>query len=125
MRQTVLLMGLFLFVFSIPLSCGDNRRVLEIKRLKYELQERCGQRAEQVYKDKYGPSPNRSYENHYNTRLNKCFLLVTDSTGQYLLDVNENMQSMFVFLDGKCTIAWQRCGGYDEWNQFVRAMMQE
>src|SRR4030088_1881288 len=44
----------------------------------YELQERCGKSASEMF-DKDFPKEDRkgleSFENHYNVRLNKCFLL--------------------------------------------------
>ena len=50
---------------------------------QYELQERCGKRAAEVFKREYSPPVSDTkdgqmrlnYENHYSARLNKCFFL--------------------------------------------------
>jgi hypothetical protein len=49
----------------------------------YELQERCGKRAAEVFAKEYGSQIQKTengqirftYENHYSASLNKCFLL--------------------------------------------------
>jgi len=46
---------------------------------QYELQERCGKRAAEVFKREYRPGlkgEQLNYENHYSARLNKCFFLL-------------------------------------------------
>jgi len=89
----------------------------EPNKEQYELQERCGKRAEQVFKsDNPGQSGGSmitnteggqdvtSYQNHYSATMNKCFyLLITTGVNykehpQYtttlmtLLDLNENKE---------------------------------
>jgi hypothetical protein len=70
----------------------------EPNKEQYELQERCGKRAEQFFKQH--DYSNARYENHYNPDLNGCFLLVNTILRQpgkgvtwiewELWDVNEN-----------------------------------
>src|SRR5450759_2885071 len=52
----------------------------------YELQERCGKRADELFKREYGNTGITNtkdgqaiagYKNHYNSKLNKCFVLLT------------------------------------------------
>jgi hypothetical protein len=44
---------------------------------QYELQERCGKRAAEVFAKEWGTgftaAAHANYENHYSSRLNKCF----------------------------------------------------
>lgn len=55
------------------------------QREDYELQERCGKRAKERYKTEVGNNISSDkdfaytsgYTNHYNAKLNKCFILVT------------------------------------------------
>jgi hypothetical protein len=58
----------------------------------YELQERCGKRAAEVF-DQDFPKDQRkgleNFENHYNVQLNKCFLL--------------EMNTSFMSVEGKTT----------------------
>jgi hypothetical protein len=77
---------------------------------QYELQERCGKRAAQVWEKDYGANVINTkdgpiiinYENHYNARLNKCFFLeisvsyeqrnnrTTTTNSWRLYDLNDN-----------------------------------
>ena len=83
----------------------------------YELQERCGKRAEEVFNHFYknvngivnnddGSAALVAYENHYNAKLNKCFFKSTytdlphkfkdhNKSGSVLIDlydINENKE---------------------------------
>ena len=56
----------------------DADKLIKTKRLDYELQERCGQTAERLCNQ--DRKENRDFEvflcrNHYNSKLNKCFIL--------------------------------------------------
>ena len=64
----------------------------EPNKEQYELQERCGIRAEEAFKSDYagGGVTNTdegqnmtSYQNHYSTRLNKCFILIIVTSVNY------------------------------------------
>src|SRR5436309_5735699 len=70
---------------------------------KYELSERCGKQAAEVFAEEWGEeessqhSSRGNYESHYNSRLNKCFYLETldifgtpPSKMTRLFDLNEN-----------------------------------
>jgi hypothetical protein len=77
----------------------------------YELQERCGKRASERFKAEFGNYASNdkdfnylfNYTNHYNSKLNKCFMLVTTTmipknkktdhmVIRDLYDVNENKE---------------------------------
>ena len=64
-----------LLVFSNVVHAQTNREL-------YDLQDKCGRRAAEVFARDYQyfeTSDERhfsSYQNHYQPRLNKCFLLV-------------------------------------------------
>jgi hypothetical protein len=130
MKRSVLLTGLLFFMVSVynPSSAFGiepvTKETLEQQKLNYELQERCGQKAAQVYKDHYD-LPLRNYRNHYNAHLNKCFMLVTDYAAQYLVEVNEHKESMFIWRDGRCIIEDKSCNSLQEWDAFVKKMMEE
>lgn len=84
---------------------------------EYELQERCGKRADEIFKREFGNGISHDkdgstyfgYINHYNTKLNKCFFLessmvytrakdkkktgsVSVSVMESLFDINENKE---------------------------------
>lgn len=110
-----MLIGLFLYIFYIPLSAfgldPDNQKSLEMKKLDYELQERCGKRAAEFFQiDKAQNEATFQiflYRNHYNKRLNKCFILemfATDTKGpimKIVYDVNEHSRYGYCGEGGK------------------------
>jgi hypothetical protein len=94
-----------------------TRVTAEPNKEQYELQERCGKRAEQMFKsDNPGQSGGSittntdngqditTYQNHYSATLNKCFYLLIVTGVNYkehpqytttlmtLLDLNENKE---------------------------------
>ena len=75
-------------------------------KVQYELQERCGRRAAEIWKTEYdggrtadGNNP-LTYENHYSRTLNKCFFLEISHSYEKeyidamerLFDANENKE---------------------------------
>jgi hypothetical protein len=106
------------FLIRMPFFLLANSYAASTKE-EYELQERCGKRAEERFKKEYGSETTMSnYSNHYNRKLNKCFILVTQtihndketremlgiSTIRTLVDINENKVygGFFKFSGGVC-----------------------
>jgi hypothetical protein len=107
----------------------------------YELHERCGRRAAEMFEKDFGPNPNNgqvlgNYENHYNTRLNKCFIV--ESTTEFLhdpgktttmktlelVDVNENkLYGSFNLLE--CVVNGKTCHSEEEWRTLTKSYMEE
>lgn len=131
---------IFILSFSIIIvGCnGDSN-----KKAAYELQERCGRTAEKWVKAKYGEIKN--YRAHYNTHLNKCFVLATLSQSGFpysidcIYDVNENKEyGNYIILyksedsaRRQCKIRDKYYGGSSgaqaeqKWNEFVKEIMEE
>src|SRR5258708_20051088 len=72
---------------------------------EYELQERCGKVARETFEREWGKgglvkqdgqTMMTGYENHYNTRLNKCFYL--QSTTMYPKKGDRNRNSTLLML---------------------------
>ena len=75
---------------------------------EYDLKERCGKRAAEVFKKDWGngvsndnnSSTLASFSNHFNKKLNKCFYLITSNVTSHarkntyhfitLVDINDN-----------------------------------
>src|SRR5262245_62530845 len=84
------------------LACFGTYVSAQPSKQLYELQERCGSHAAEVFQREYGPGADRqdeqtlfTYESHYSARLNKCFFLEiamspkpTSSKIMRLLDIN-------------------------------------
>jgi len=118
----------------------------------YELQERCGKRADELFKREYGNSGITNtkdgqalagYRNHYNKKLNKCFLLLTyrdipykdkkkaSSTLMTLYDINENKEYGSYFKSDNnsipfdCKVSETVCRSEQEWDSLISPYMEE
>jgi hypothetical protein len=121
----------------------------------YELQERCGKLAAEKFKELHGNSGMWSdkdahyisnQRNHYNKKLNKCFVLLTTqsiprskvelqkngtSSEIDLWDINEEKQygQFFRFSTMSspfdCEVSGKRCKSEDEWNSLIKPYMEE
>jgi hypothetical protein len=121
-------------------------------KVQYELQERCGKRAEQIFsRDWPHGSPDNSmgytqtatYQSHYNPALNKCFMLETSNAYdksrptvmKVLLEVNSNRQYGQFSGDqpgGKssglspiCNFGQKSCRSESEWDAMADVYMEE
>lgn len=118
---------------------------------EYGLQERCGSRAEEWFKKEYGGGivntkdgrAIASYRNHYNTRLNKCFVVLNYQDLPYknkkskpsrqigLFDLNEKKDygSFFKFSDSEllfeCVVADKICKSQSEWEALIAPFMDD
>jgi hypothetical protein len=111
---------------------------------KYELSERCGKRAAEMFaRGRDEPSRNEpsagyaSYENHYNSRLNKCFYLGSfEDYGRSipiafirLLDLNDNREIGAYYFEWRkvirCTVQEQRCQSEREWRALIKPFMED
>ncbi len=144
MMKALVIVGGVALSFAL---CGASRAASD-KEL-YELQERCGKRAAEIFKEQVGGGTKRTdegesfstYVNHYNAKLNKCFIMVTThftefKTAKYVLDiivmdVNENKQYA-VFNDaGKasgflaCEVKDVKCHSESEFDALVAPYMEQ
>jgi hypothetical protein len=109
----------------------------------YVLQERCGKRADEIFRTEYGTHSKKTdhgeirfnYESHYSGRLNKCFFL-EDATSYStingksssmkivrLFDANRNKEyANFGF--GACLVDGKTCGSYEEFLELIKQYME-
>ena len=137
------LVGLLLFAVSLP-----SARAAMSPADEYAMQERCGRRAAEVFEKKFGKSgvvntpdgqATASYRNHYNSEMNKCFILITyldqpfkkdnTSTSMTLYDVNEfKVYARYSKLDSaatpdECGAGTKACSSREEWARLVAPFM--
>lgn len=121
-------------------------------KVLYELQERCGKTAAQLFKHDWKVDPGTpmrfpgasestipNYRNHYNALLNKCFYLVTSvswdaknkesSTSEDLSDANEN-KGYGSFFGARervvlCQVLSRYCKSKEEWDSLIRPYMED
>ena len=120
------------------------------KKEDYELQEKCGNKADKWFKTEFGNGIKSdkdgqswyTYQNHYNKKLNKCFVVLhltyfpkgDDKIGtnmKDLMDINENKgyghyygsigggKSIFCGVEGK------NCNSEGEWDSLVKPYMEQ
>ena len=141
--------GMLALAISVASTCyaGPNKE-------QFELQERCGKLTRDAFEREWGHDgivnnkDNQmwaSYQNHYNTKLNKCFYLQSVRTipknkkgsvteEQQLYDINENKDygNLYVILnrDGQdgttfCNLLQKGCQSRAEWESLIRPYMED
>ena len=161
MKRTLFLSILIVFFTTSFLSiigCNNQTPTKEQssvseKRIKedYDLQERCGNKSEEILKVKYHSQDNitiktddgvKIYEhrNHYNKKMNKCFQIIKKYYGnekgggaitKELFDINEN-RTYGLFWNfwepnkiNDCHVSNNKCSSEEEWDKLVKPYMEE
>ena len=138
-RFFLFLLIVFFTISFMPLvGCNNQNSTKE----QYQLQEQCGKRSDEWFKKKYGneDEPSLSYQCHYNKKLNKCFILITEDSKnkldnkpyyrKALFDINENREYGFFFMDDKGTncflmVSKKECKDRLEYDSLVKPYMEE
>jgi hypothetical protein len=117
-----------LFIFTV--GCNYQNLTKE----QYGLKDKCGKQSEgwfKSYQQRY-PGDKFTYENHFNKRLNKCFVLLKYSEKQLksLRNINENKMygSFLSKQDGKiiiCNVLDKKCNSEEEWDSLVKTYMED
>jgi hypothetical protein len=117
---------------------------------QYELQKRCGIRAEEYFMKKYGKHFwedehaffSANYRNHYNKKLNKCFVLIIATKApkrtdyepvivKTLWDINEMKKYgeikrwMGKVQPSACEVLGKYCNCLSDWESLVRPYIEE
>lgn len=120
------------------------------KKVDYELVERCGKRAEEIFNKPYIVGIDNSvstqrFESHYNTSLKKCFMrifgLEMHVYDEFLYEVNEQkVYAYYYFKTNVRTLDWKKNHGgsivgsdgiekdiksSSEWQSYIHKMMTE
>ncbi len=120
-------------------------------KMYYELQEKCGKQSREMFREEFGngivykneQKITSDYTNHYNKKLNKCFLLVNlinhiknrenkieKNRLKMLFDLHERKEygAVLIFDNGEldsCSILDQICKSEQEWDLLVKHYMEE
>jgi hypothetical protein len=124
------------------LLVGSSLAHSQPDKVVYELQERCGKRAAEVFAKEWGSNVVNTvsgqtlanFENHYSPRLNKCFYLEISTSYEKskqsfktlrLFDLNDNKEYA-IFLEGlTCDVRGKRCATEAEWRELVKPFMED
>jgi hypothetical protein len=142
-------MHLLTTVIGLLVLGSSSQAFAQSAKELYELQERCGRRAEETFKKEWGANIVNSrdiqmvanYENHYSTRLNKCFYLeISTSHDQAkhtsvkslrLFDLNDNKEYA-TFIEGlpglvllMCDVRGKQCQSETEWRELIKPLMED
>ncbi len=135
-------LGILLLTFS---GTASALTIIE----EYELQERCGRRAEEIFRKDWGRGMSQTggsifegnYNNHYNKKLNKCFYLIwstaivrkgkeqSTTRSAVLYDINGNKEyGAFSQLDAdaspsRCIVLNNSCSSKQEFDKLVAPLM--
>jgi hypothetical protein len=142
----------------LSLTCCSNekdkkieeltKKVDELSKVKIDqnnlvvmqLQENCGKESDKFITKEYGNIEMFTRRNHYNKRLNKCFVLVSfynnnisniGGLQETLYDPFENRKYGNLFIDHAdgskitCNLLDTHCKSYDEWNSLIKPYMEE
>ena len=109
----------------------------------YDFQERCGTRAQEFFdrehrsriKETKDGTAFMNFENHYSSRLNKCFFLEiaeiypTRSKMLRLFDVNDN-EGYGIYTEGGnlpfvCVVRDRMCRSEAEWLELIKPFMED
>jgi hypothetical protein len=135
MKRTLFLSILIVFFTTSLMSIvGCNNQTSTKEQLKedkeqFELQEKCGGISREFFKNEFSRETSY-YRNHYNKKMNKCFILVTGlyTTFKSLNDVNENKRYgvLLITKDGiGCDVLEKKCKSEQEWDSLVKPYMEE
>jgi len=119
-------------------------------KVEYELQERCGNKADKWFKAEFGNGIKSdkdglfisNYQNHYNIKLNKCLITLTFTTlpkdknknsivSKQLFDINENKEygsyaaSTGIVKPIQCIVDGKYCNSEGEWDVLVKPFMEQ
>ncbi|MCX5864661.1 MAG: hypothetical protein NTW42_06275 [Deltaproteobacteria bacterium] len=149
--MTKIAINFLLFVFG-ALYAFSNSYAASNKE-EYELQERCANSAKEffklnhgsgIFKTKYGQAE-AVFTNHYNRKLNKCFVMTTltdyvykNSRPEYaksfvitVLDINDNKECgrfYNIYQQDKpafCRVEDKPCHDILEWEALIKPYMEE
>ena len=123
-HQLILLSSLVILI--IVGGCSDNRKI------DYQLQEQCGKQCKEWFIREYDGT-GYSYVNHYNKKLNRCFIFVFGYSGDVLneviFDINDNTKigGVSVFPNGGvfCSVLDKVCKSRGEWKKLIKHYMEE
>lgn len=143
--MTKFAVGSLLFLVAASGAPINSYAATPTAKEEYELQERCGKRAEESFKKEWGNGIFSTKEgqalvtfrNHYNRRLNKCFYLQTyiDSkfkgkqksmtTSRILVDFNDNNEIGTFLSPTICHVGGNVCRSEKEWDALVAPFMND
>jgi hypothetical protein len=110
---------------------------------QYDLQERCGKQAAELFNKDHGEAPGASFENHYSIALNKCFIveqfLVVNGSSpsgyviEFASDINDH--KAFASFSGRfgfgnsdtptvCQVNEKSCHSEAEWRELLKPYME-
>ena len=134
MKRTLfisILIGFFITSFMSIVGCNYKNKIKDYYRSEGQCKKSCEEWFSS-YQQKHDEE-RVTYKNHYNKRLNKCFILLNnlDYRLKNLRVINENeIYGSFLtrLQDGKivaCDVLENKCNSEKEWDSLVKPYMEE
>jgi hypothetical protein len=129
-RKNIWLIIIFLGLTIVFLLVSCNNSSSDNREVDYKLQKQCGEDSYKFFKKTYDDSFEGFYENHYNKKLNKCFIVVNNNKIYWksFYDVNESkLQGLFTPDGVSCFVFEKKCESQsrEEWDSLVKPYMEE
>lgn len=140
MKKIILMIGILSLITNLSFSADQK---LDRKQI-YELRKECGKSAVEFSQRWKLCDGKGNYENHYNMKLNVCFIYVTASCttdkgnddkfwAESLFDVNENKEYANYIGSGKlvddkpamCYAGNNQCKSLAEFRELIKPYMKE
>ena len=119
MKRTLFLSILIVFFTTSLVGCNN-------KKDDYELQDKCKKSSEELFNREWKNIEHSSYQNHYNKKLNKCFISYRNlSSGFGLIDIQEHKPIGGCLTNGSCYMLGKGDIKIDEWYKLVKPYMEE
>jgi hypothetical protein len=154
MKRTLFFSFIIIFTISFLSLVGcHNQNIIKEQSSLSGLQEQCVNRSKEYFKKEYGNGMINGkngerliskYANHYNKKLNKCYILITSTELirnkenkieniriKTLFELNENKEygSLIKFENNNelinCRILEKYCNLEKEWNLVIKPYMEE
>ena len=126
-----------LFILLAGAACSEKQA--DPTHAQYQQQVQCSKQAAADFesgKNNFGGITS-NFRNHYNTKLNKCFSIITTTYGtgpfKVLYDVKENKDygkfgiysPIHGFAPSTCEVLEKTCQSEDEWEALVKHFMED
>jgi uncharacterized lipoprotein NlpE involved in copper resistance len=139
MKRTLFLSILIVFFIISLVGCNNQKSTKEQSSVSQntlkeqsELQKKCGQISKEFFKKNY--NSDEHYRNHYNKKLNKCLMVITEKgvigRKKELFDVYESNTYGIIRINKEkivmsCDVLKTICKTEQEWDTLVKPYMEE
>jgi hypothetical protein len=143
----IIILTCLFFLMSSNTYSSSIKKSSKLPQVKIDyklLQENCGKQCEALFQKRYFTDNKLypyidkkfSYKSHYNKKLNKCFILITETgrnnsyTRMRLIDIHkrDTNYGSFSIMGNEirsCSSLNKKCDSEEEWNSLIKPYMEK